>query len=260
MRRISSLAIRYLKRRVEPPVAPRIHVDQQTLEQYAGYYHDANPRQQIVWPLQTLITGRTIAVTTDGVAAVSLFGSRQPLIPVTSASFRREHEIDASRVFTRNDEGAMVLAGGSIYAVRQPRWRVEIVRVPVWGALAIVCSVVLVGCVWLVRVRMARPRGFWMLKLAILACPLPFLVAVAVFAWMPSHALGTRNVGTYALCVATLAVPTLSAVITLLGIDARRNSASLWLVVYAHVVALAMAGLALYLGSNDLLGLRLWNS
>ena len=99
-----------------------------------------------------------------------------------------------------------------------------------------------------------------MLKLAILACPLPFLVAVAVFAWMPSHALGTRNVGTSALCVATLAVPALSAVVTWLGIDARRNNASRWLVVYAHVVALAMAGLALYLGSNDLLGLRLWNS
>ena len=37
--------------------------------------------------------------------------------------------------------------------------------------------------------------------------PLPFLVAAAVFAWTPSRALGTRNVGTYALCVATLAVP-----------------------------------------------------
>ncbi len=260
MRRLSSLAIRYLKRHVEPPVAPRIHLDQGTLAQFAGYYHDANPRHQIVWPLQTLITGRTIVVNSDGAAAVSLFGSRQPLIPVTNTSFRLEREIDASRVFTHNNEGAMVLAGSSIYAVRQPRWTVEIVRVPVWAAFAVVSSVALVGFFWLVRVRRARPRGFWMLKLAILACPLPFLVAAAVFAGTPSPALGTRNIGTYALCVATLAVPTLSAVVTLLGIDARRNRASRWLVVYTYMVALAMAGLALYLGSYDLLGLRLWNS
>jgi hypothetical protein len=81
-----------------------------------------------------------------------------------------------------------------------------------------------------------------------------------VFAWTPNHALGTRNVATVALCLSTLAVPTLSAVVTLLGVNARRANASHWLVVYAHLVALAMAGLALYLGSHDLLGLRLWNS
>ena len=260
MRRLSSLAIRYLKRDVEPPLGPRADVDTQTQAQYVGYYHDANPRNQIVWPLQNLLTGQTIVLNGSELQTVSLFGNRERLIPVTNASYRLEREVGASRVFTRNDDGSMVLAGGGVYAVRQPRWKIEVVRVSVWASLLTVCSVVLAGFVWLVRVRRARPRGFWLLKLAILACPLPFLIAAAVIAWTPGHLQGTRNFGTYSLCVATLAVPALSAVVTLLAIGARRQNASRWLVVYAHIVALAMAGLALYLGSNDLLGLRLWSS
>ncbi len=259
MRRLSSLAIRFLKRNIDAPVAPRLALDPQALTRYAGYYHDASPRNQIAWPLQNLLTGQTIVTNGTELQSVSLFGNRQRLIPVTETSFRLESEVDASRVFTHNDEGAMVLAGAGVYAVRQPRWTVEMVRLPVWAALATAASVILVGVVWLVRIRRASPRGFWLLKLAMLACPVPFLVAAAVFAWTPSRALGTRNVGTYALCVATLAVPALAAVVTLLGISARRGQASRWLVVYAHVIALSMAVLALYLGSNDLLGLRLWN-
>ena len=260
MRRLSSLAIRFLKRDVDPPTAPRMDGDPQSLGQYAGYYHDANPRNQIVWPLQNLLTGQTIAVNGEELESISLFGGRQRLIPVRDASFRLERESDASRVFTTNHEGNLVLAGSSLYAVRQPRWRVESVRVAVAASLVMIVSVVPVGFGWLLRVRRALPRGFWFLKLALLACPLPFLVAAAVFAWTPGHALGTRNFATMALCLSTLAVPTLSAVVTMLGVEARRSNASRWLVVYAHLVALAMAVLALYLGSHDLLGLRLWNS
>jgi CubicO group peptidase (beta-lactamase class C family) len=260
MRRLSSLAVRFLKRDVEPPVAPRTDVDGPTLSEYAGYYHDANPRNQIAWPVQSLLAGQTIVADDGELAAVSLFGTRQRLIPVANASFRLEHEIDASRVFTRNDEDAMVPAGGVVNMVRRPRWHIELVRLPVWAALGTVATVAIAGIIWLARIGRARPRGFWMLKLAVLACLLPFAVAAAVFAWTPHQTLGTRTLGTSALCLATFAVPALSAVVTLLGLDARRQQASVSLVDYAYVVALAMAGLALYLGSNDLLGLRLWNS
>jgi CubicO group peptidase (beta-lactamase class C family) len=44
--RLSSLAIRYLKRDVEPPRKPEVSVDSATLDRYVGFYRQANPRSQ----------------------------------------------------------------------------------------------------------------------------------------------------------------------------------------------------------------------
>ena len=46
MRRISQLAVRYLKADVEPPPKPKATSPEATLRKYEGYYHDANPRNQ----------------------------------------------------------------------------------------------------------------------------------------------------------------------------------------------------------------------
>jgi CubicO group peptidase (beta-lactamase class C family) len=258
MNRLSSLAIRYLKRDVAPPSAPETRVDAAMLDQHAGYYHDANPRNQIFWGIQSLLAGRTIARDGEALYSTNLLGARERLIPVTNTAFRLANELDASLVFTRDVDGTAVLAGPRVYAERRPRWRVEIVRLSVAAALLAIASVLPIAVVWVARVRRARPRGFWGLKMAMLACPLVLLSPAVALVLTPSRAWGVVNGGTLAVFVASLGVPALAGLVTALALAARRAGASRLLVVYALVIAYAMAGTTVYLAAHDLIGLRMW--
>ena len=258
MGRLSSLAIRYLKRDVAPPSAPIAGVDAATLDQYAGYYHEANPRNQVFWGLESLLAGRTIAREGEALYATTVRGARERLIPVAAGMFRLENELDASMVFTRDADGTMVLAGTAVYAERKPRWRVELVRVSVIAALVAIASVLAIAVVWIARVRRAQPRGFWTLKMALLACPLVLLSPAVALVVTPSRAWGEANLGTVTVLVASLATPALAGLVTALALAARREGASRSLVVYALVIAYSMAGSTVYLAAHDLIGLQMW--
>jgi CubicO group peptidase (beta-lactamase class C family) len=257
--RISSAALRYLKRDVAPPEKPEVHVDAATLDGYTGYYHDANPRHQLWWPIQSLAAGRTIARDGEALYSQPVIGSRVRLIPVTESSFRLEDELDASRVFTRDADGTIVLAGGDIYAEQRPRWRVELVRVPALVSLLLIASTAVTALAWIVHGRRARPRGFWGLKLLLIACLLALLVPAVALELTPGRQLGARNAGTLAIFAASLAIPLLAALVAGLAVAAFRREASRWLTGYAFMVAAAMAWISMYLGAHGLLGLRLWN-
>lgn len=259
MSRLSSLATRYLKRGVEPRTPPRATVNAAILEQYAGYYHDAAPRNQIAWPFQWLFGGRTIASDGQGLIVSGLLGGNTRLVPVTETTFRRDGEIDASSVFAADDDGRMVLTGPALYAERVPRWRVEIVRIPVALAMAVLASVFVAALVWLVTARRARPRGFWPLKAALLCCPLVPGAAVLALLATPSREWGAVNAASITVFVTTLSVPLVAGLVALLALFAHRLDASRWLVTYALIVSSAMAIIGLYLGRHELIGLRLWS-
>jgi hypothetical protein len=256
--RLSSLAMRYLKRDVEPPQKPEVSVDAATLDRYVGFYRQANPRSQFFWAFQSLSAGWNVFRENNGLYIKPLFGRRVALFPVTESSFRLENEIDASRVFTPDDNGDMVMAGGAIYAERIPRWRVEIVRVSIGASLALTASVIVAALVWLVRIRRSRPRGFWLLKTALMLCPLALLVPFLTARLTLTSNWGVANATTRTIFIGTLAIPALALVVSLLTLAAIRQRVSRWLAIYAASVSLAMALVSLYLSSHGMLGLRLW--
>ena len=256
--RLKSLAIRFLKRDVEPPVKPEVTVPAETLDRYLGYYHDANPRHQFVWGLQWLLSGRTVVREGDRLYEQPTLGARQRLIPVSDTLFRREEELDASRVFTLDDHDQMVLAGVDVYAPRRSRWDVEIVRVPVILSVLLMMSVVAVAIVWVARIRRASPRGFWMLKLTLLLCPVALAMPIAGLSLTRLPDWGTKNAGTMAVYLGTLALPAFAVLALVLSVDAARKNGSRWLLSYAVLIALAAIGLSVYLRASDLLGIRLW--
>jgi CubicO group peptidase (beta-lactamase class C family) len=255
---LSSLAIRYLKRDVDPPAKPETRVDAALLDTYEGYYQDANPRNQIVWPLQFFAAGRVVERDGDQLYMRGLAGERTRLVPVSDARFRRERDLDATVVFTRDANGTMVMTGGQLYAERVARWRVEIVRWPVASAVVFLLTPLLVAIVWVARIRVARPRGFWGLKAALFACPLVLAAVAAALATSTPLDWGAQNVTTNTVYLATIALPLLAVVIMVLVIVAYRQLASRMLVAYAVLVAVAAAGVSAYLASHNLIGLRLW--
>ncbi|MGE0814505.1 MAG: serine hydrolase domain-containing protein, partial [Vicinamibacterales bacterium] len=157
LRRLSSLALGYLKRGVEAPAAASRPASPEALGRYAGYYHEANPRQAVTEGLRFPMLGRTIAVDGGQLVMTPVFGAGERLVPIDEGLFRREPELAASLAFIETRDG-MALAGGTTYAERRPRWPIDLLRGLLLLALCIVVAspFAAAGLLWRRRERRAR--------------------------------------------------------------------------------------------------------
>ncbi|MGE0361577.1 MAG: serine hydrolase domain-containing protein [Vicinamibacterales bacterium] len=258
--RLSSLALRYLKRDLEPPPRPARTVAVDVLRGYEGYYRDSSPRSGFMRPLQYLTDGRTVRLDGDHLVLSRDFGASEPLIAVEDTLFRREREIDASLAFTTDELGQAVLTGPGIYAERADRWPVTLLRLGLGlSVLVVVVAPLAASARWLrARRRGSRPATFaglglvWWAGAGLLA-----LMAWAV-AGAGVTALGIPSRRALLLYAATLAYPaTAVAALALAAVGwwrgPRRAYAAL-----AAAAGLGHAALALYLAAWGLIGLRTW--
>jgi CubicO group peptidase (beta-lactamase class C family) len=259
MRRIAKLAVRYLKADVEPPPKLKATVAEATLRKYEGYYHDANPRNQAFAFIEWLLSGRSISVSGDHLQMKPFFRSASALIPVSDTMFRLENEVEASRVFAQNDAGLMVVTGGSSYAERQSRWRVESVRWPVLISAAIVLTPLLMLIIWIVHARRAEPAGFWWMKIFLLLCAIAFVLPVIGVMNVSDRELGTFNLWTAAMFSGTVLLPVAAILSFMFTIDAWRREAGRWLTSYAMIVSVAALIVSGYLSAWGMIGFRPWN-
>jgi CubicO group peptidase (beta-lactamase class C family) len=255
LRRIARLATRYLKMDVEAPPRTTVTVPEATLRTYEGYYHDANPRNQALAFAEWLLAGRTIAVDGDHLIATPVFGSPQPLLPASDTLFRLEADPEPTRVFISGDAGQMILAGGSLYAERWPRWRIESVRWTVLASAAIVLTPLAMMAIWIFR----RGNGFWALKLFLLLCAIALVLPVIGVMNVGDNELGTRNVWTAAMFAGSLLMPAAAILAFLFTIDAWRNDAGRWLRTYALIVSIAALVVSGYLSAWGMIGFRPWS-
>lgn len=258
MRRISSLAVQYLKADVEPPAKPQVRVPAATLRAYEGYYHDGNPRSQVFAFVEWLTAGQTMVVDGDALYADAVFGPRERWLPVSDSLFRRDADVDATRVFTTDEVGTMVFTGGFAYAERTPRWQIEIVRWPVLISFLLVLTPLAMLAVWLIHARRAVPAGFWWLKGALLMCACALAVPIGSHEVLDATRMGSLNVWTGAIFVGSLMLPVAALLAVFFTIDAWRNDAGRWLQRYAVVVSLAALVLSAYLSSWGMLAFRPW--
>lgn len=260
LRRISQLAVRYLKSDVEAPPRPTADVADATLRSYEGYYHDANPRNQAAAFVEWLLTGRSIRVDGNRLISTPTFGAPVPLIPVSDTLFRLETDPEATRVFIPGD-GGMILAGPSTYAERTPRWRVESVRWAVLLSAAIVVTPLIALIPWTIsgfsRRGAKREGGF--LKAMLLLCAIAFLLPVVGVMNVVDRELGTRNIWTLAMFAGTLLLPAAAILSFLFMVDAWRAGAGRWLRAYALVVSVAALIVSGYLSAWGMLAFRPWS-
>jgi hypothetical protein len=259
MRRISQLAVRYLKADVEAPPKPQTDVPEAILRAYEGYYHQANPRNQAFAFVEWLLGGYTVTVDGNRLQATPVFGRPAPLIPVSENLFRLEADPEPTRVFTTDEAGTMVLTGGSLYAERKPRWRIESVRWTVLAAAAIVLTPLVMLIPWLVHARRAAPGGFWWLKAWLITCSIAFLLPVIAVMNATGAELGTRNAWTGAVFVGSILFPASAILAFLFTVDAMMSGAGKWLRAYAILVSLAALVVAGYLSAWGMLAFRPWS-
>ena len=259
MRRISQLAVRYLKADVAPPAKTEAEVPEAVLRGYEGYYHQANPRNQAFAFIEWLLGGQTVAVDGKHLRVTPVFGREVSLIPVADNLFRLEADPEPTRVFATDDAGTMVLAGGMFYAERRSRGRLESVRWPVLVATGVVLTPMLMLIPWMVHARSAEPRGFWWLKLWLLCCSVGLLLPVIAVMNSGAAQLGTRNTWTAAIFAASILFPTAAILSFLFTIDAFMSAAGRWLRAYALTVSLAALIVAGYLSAWGMLAFRPWS-
>ena len=257
--RLSSLAIRYLKRDVEPPPKPELAVPAERLRQYVGYYRDLSPRNAVLQPIRFLTAGHAVRLDGDHLELDPDFGAAVPLVPVEEGLFRREAEIDATLAFTSDDTGRAVLTGPGFYAEQATRWPVTLLRAGIAAslALALVAPLVALGRWVRGRARGVSPAGFgglgwiWTAALALLA-----LGVWAVSGDVTALAVATTR--SQALWGATLAYPAAAAAACLGAAWGWLHGPRRGYSVLAALAALAHAGLATYLGWWGLVGFRSW--
>jgi hypothetical protein len=157
--RLSELAVRYLKRDVEPPKKPEYRANTNFLRSYAGYYQPEGSRNEVLAGLEWLMSGDTLTPDGNGLIARPLLGPVRRLVPTSDTLFRREEDVTPSLVFTTDEDGRRLLLGDGYYGVQTPRWRVEMVRVPVLASLLLIATIPVAVFVWLVGPAIGRRLG-----------------------------------------------------------------------------------------------------
>ena len=258
MRRISQLAVRYLKADVAPPAKPRVSLSADALQRFEGYYHRANPRNQAMALIEWLVSGGTVAAAPGGLHIDPVFGNSEELIPVADNLFRVEADVEATRVFAEDEFGTMVLTGGFQYAERRPRWQVEAVRWPVFFSFALALTPVVMLVPWVVHASRAEPSGFWWAKSVLILGSVALLLPVVGIMNVSDVNLGTQNIWTATMFLGTVLQPAAAILSVLFAIDGWRRGAGPWLRAYALVVSLCACVLTAYLWSWGMIGFRPW--
>jgi CubicO group peptidase (beta-lactamase class C family) len=263
--RLSELALRYLKRDVEPPPKPEHLATPATLAGHAGYYHPEGSRNQVLAGLEWLMGGATVTPDGNGVRVDPVFGNAVRLVPVSDAIFRREQDVTPSRVFTVDEDDRWILAGDGYYGVRTPRWRVELVRGAVFLSLALLATVPLAAVVWLVRALLARRDASSStgavsaraLKVTLCLLPLAFLGAFGIV-MLPSREWGVLNTWTRVTFLGSATLPLVTFVAVGLVVRAWQRGVGRWLALYTSLVTLAGLCLSIYMAAWGLIGFRPW--
>lgn len=254
--KLSSLALRYLKRDVAPtpPETMPVPVTIESLQRFEGYYHDASPRQALLEAFTFPTAGRVVQVDDGALVMTPIGGPAARLVPVHEGVFRREHELVASLAFTTVD-GQPVLTGAGVFAEKRSRWPLAFLRGGLFTALALALLAPLAAAyaAWPRRRGPAIDRRVtitWVAASVVLATTAWTASATPVVDWAtPSARAMTVTAG-------TVIYPLLAAVLVLQTLWHVRGWSALAL---ASAIALSHVALAAYLGWWGLIGFRSWS-
>jgi CubicO group peptidase (beta-lactamase class C family) len=258
--RLSSLALRYLKRDVEPPPKPSVPATTDELRRYEGYYRDSSPRNALLRGVQFFRDGRTVRLDGDALVLTPDFGPPSRLIGVNPGLFRREGDLDATLAFTEDIEGRPVLAGPGLYAERRSRWPVVAMRAVLLAAAIVGLLAPLVALArWVVlRRRGQRAPAFgglgalWFLAAAAIAS-----AAMLMGAAGPAELGGVTRLSA-GLFAATLAYPVLVGGTVLGTAWGLRHAPRRWYAAWSVLVVAAHLTVTGYLWWWGWLAFRSW--
>jgi CubicO group peptidase (beta-lactamase class C family) len=254
---IRHLLVEYLLRHEDVPPPPRAVVPEAELARWAGAYHTAAPRHQLLAFVERLMPGIELHVERGRLFARSVPAAGEPieLIPLGGERFRVAAASGGHLRLGRDRDGRRILVAGSQYLVEEPRARTLAFAVAPGVCLAILMTGLVLPLGALRRRVGPTPGSGWPLcvSVACVAVPRLFLAALDPFT------LGELNLYTAGIFVGTLALAAGSA--------GSLVQALLWLPLpgaitnklHRLVFGLAACCATAYLGAYGIIGIRLWS-
>jgi CubicO group peptidase (beta-lactamase class C family) len=258
LRRIASLAIRYLKRDIDRPSPAPFPRSAMELERFVGYYHPANPRNQLLAFADWIAGGYQVSLSGDHLWLRPVMRDAVRLIPASEISFRRENEVDASHIFAADERDRLLLLGASLYAQQRPRWPIDLARIGLATAVLVAASPLLALLAWGTAVARRRSPGWWSVRGLIGATTIALMTLAALAANAHAASLGEPTLVSGGIFVLTLLHPILAALALVTGVLAWRAGAGGGLLVYSAMTSAAHLCIAAFLGWWGLIGIRTW--
>jgi CubicO group peptidase (beta-lactamase class C family) len=260
LRELTKVVVRHLVAGQPTPQQPAVSLSEAELEQVAGYYEKANPRNQMFAFADSLLGGRRIFVSGGKLFQKNWIGKPTELIPVAANQFRHADQVEASSIFCADEDGTPVFTDmgtfGRKTGIAWPAIRLCLVL----AALALMASAVVFALVWIPRKLMKRMKDVRHLSvryvplLAVLSLGAGFFLLNAIPSWLT----GTYNILTVAVWLLTWAFAVLSLWGLWLAVRSFRLAVKPAVRIHSLLVAVACCGLANYLYYWHIIGLRLW--
>jgi CubicO group peptidase (beta-lactamase class C family) len=266
LQNINHLAIEFLSKDYPKPYKPVKALAPADLEALAGLYEQRAPRSQMLAFLEELAGAIRIRVIGGQLTRSSLFGKPQPLLPAGKNLFRGEKDPEGTTLFFKDEDGhlAFTAAGDAsvAYAVRTN---------PVWPyariALLVLCLLVMLSAVpfaliWIFLKAIGQMKGVQ--HLAVRTVPLLAILCLVVipfcFSSLSGTAIGTHNLSTIGIFLATILFPTFSLLGLLFALRVPKAEIHRAVRIHSLLVSVACCIVAVFLASWGLIGLRLWSA
>jgi CubicO group peptidase (beta-lactamase class C family) len=254
---IRHLLVEYLLQYETVPPPPRAEVPEAELARWAGTYHTASPRHQLMAFVERLAPGIELYVERGRLFARTVPASGEPieLIPLGGDRFRLPEASGGQIQLGRDREGRRIAVAHMQYLVEEPRARSLAFAVAPGICLAILMTGLVLPFSALRRRVGPAPGYGWPLCVtaSCVAVPRLFLAALDPFT------LGELNVYTAGIFVGTLVFAAGSAGSLVQALCWLPLPGSILGRLHRLVFGLAACCATAYLGAYGIIGIRLWS-
>ena len=274
LRQIGNLVRRYVIRDLTPPaLPPAASVPAELQQHYGGYYQGISPRMQWFYGLERLMKIKKLSFTADGLSTTTYGLYHERWAPISERLFRKEDQSIATLALLPDADGEILIQSDWGIFKKVSALRVWSQFVAIGLTLLLMLSSLLFAFIWGLRklfgkLHDAGPLSVRVMPLVSTVLLILFFVLFAVkrdglraaFTGDPADcvSLGVPSVLTVSIMLSTIAFALAAA--ASLYVVYRERFTAMNRIAYWHsvLVAMAMAGVAGYMGCWGLIGLRLW--
>jgi CubicO group peptidase (beta-lactamase class C family) len=263
LRQITSLVRQYVIRDLTPPALPAAaSVPAELQRHYAGYYQGISPPTHMLYALDRLINIGRLVFTTNGLSITTYDLHHKQWVPVTDRLFRKEDQSVATLALLPDADGEILVQSGDGTFKKVSALRVWGQRVGVGLTILLMLSSPLFAVVRIARKLFGKlpDAGPLSVRRMPLLSTISFGLMFGLFAMKlgESWTLGTCSWVTMGIMLSSIAFPLLAAASLYVVYRERRTPMNRFAYWHSVLVAMAVSGVAIYMGYWGLIGLRLW--
>ena len=242
-------------------------INTDTLQTYTGYYQWCNPPQQLSAWIDLILNYQVVWLENDTLFHKELFfGSQQPLIPVSSKTFRDMNEMLASKVFTTTDDNEVAFIDGSAYYRKTTSVKAWLHGILFFLAWLIMLSSILYAIIWIPYYfyqKMAHKFTLMYLRIRVipLTAVLLILVSFSLVGMQVEESvayLGQKTAVNVLFFLSTWLFAVLSFVSLFYAVKSMKEPISKFTRIYSLVLTISLVGTTLYWAYWGMIGIRLW--